>query len=70
MDQKYSGLTLDPARFGDGHGVSMNKSNPGRASVCKTMIGTCYLDPDRPTSETYGCNCWATGGEKISGTAH
>ena len=67
--EKYAGLVLDPARLGTGYGVSMNKANPGFASICATPIGSCYLDPQRPTDLGYECDCRATGGEPIRGVA-
>ncbi|MBT6118899.1 MAG: hypothetical protein HOH66_13620 [Rhodospirillaceae bacterium] len=69
MDEKYTGLTLDPARPGQGYGTSMNKSNPGRAETCETAIGICRLDPNTPTARTFGCGCFATDGQKVRGTA-
>ena len=67
--EKYTGLTLDMTRQGVGYGESMNKTNPGRAEVCETVLGVCQLDPDIPTARTYSCVCFATDGEKVRGTA-
>lgn len=67
--EDYAGLTLDPARQGTGYGESMNKTNPGRAETCNTVIGVCWLDPDIPTAQSYACSCFATDGRKIRGVA-